>query len=207
MGIESKGDEAKASGVGWEDASEQMGEYKTPVFLSYPKPFDNRQRTFVQTLSKHLSERGFAPRTLGVTDYNNRAPLQAVRKIMLESYGLITVAFRRTYLEKATGNYRTDIDSLEPYDLSNTWITSPWAHIEPAMAYQIGLPIMILRELGVVADGVLDKGVVGQYMPAFDLEDDTSDYLQSREWWHLMRDWEGDVRAAENHRAEPPRLY
>lgn len=207
MEVESKGDESKASGVGWENTSEQRGEYKTPVFLSYPKPFDNRQRTFIQTLSKHLSERDFAPRTLGVTDYNNQAPLRAIRKIMLESYGLITVAFRRTYLKKATGNYRTDIDSLDPYDLSDTWITSPWSHIEPAMAYQIGLPIMILRESGVVADGVLEKGVVGLYMPEFDLEDDTSDYLQSREWRHLIRNWEADVRAAENHRAEPPRLY
>ena len=75
------------------------------------------------------------------------------------------------------------------------------------MAYQIGLPIMILRESGVVADGVLETGVVGLYMPEFDLEDDTSDYLQSREWRHLIRNWEADVRAAENHRAEPPRLY
>lgn len=206
MEIESQGDEVKASGVGWEDKSAQRGEYRTPVFLSYPKPFDKRQHAFVQTLSEHLIARDFAPRTLGVTDYNNQAPLKAIRKIMMESYGLITVAFRRTYLKDATGNYRTDIDSLTPYDLKDTWITSPWAHIEPAMAYQLGLPIMILRESGVVADGVLEKGVVGLYMPEFDLEKDASDYLQSREWRHLIRNWESEVRTAENHRAEPPRL-
>lgn len=207
MRIKSKGNEEKASGVGWGNSSEQRGEYKTPIFLSYPKPFEKRQHDFIQKLSKHLDERDFSPRTLGVTDYNNQAPLRAIRKIMLESYGLITVAFRRTYLREATGNYRTDIDSLKPYDLNDTWTTSPWSHIEPAMAYQIGLPIMILRESGVVADGVLEKGVVGLYMPEFDLEDNTSDYLQSREWRHIIRNWEADVRTAENHRAEPPRLY
>lgn len=31
------------------------------------------------------------------------------------------------------------------------------------MAVQIGLPVLILRESGVVADGILEKGVLGTY--------------------------------------------
>jgi hypothetical protein len=38
-------------------------------------------------------------------------------------------------------------------ELKEKWMTSPWAHIETAMAYQIGPPILILREEGVVDDG------------------------------------------------------
>lgn len=207
MADHSEGNEARATGVAWSGTPDVPPEYRTPVFLSYPKPFDSRQEEFIVALRRHLVERDFAPRTLGVTDYNNQAPLRAIRKMMLESYGLITVAFRRTYLEQATGNYRTDMEAITPYDLGKTWLTSPWSHIEPAMAYQIGLPIMILRESGVVADGVLEKGVVGLYMPEFDLEDTAESYLNSREWRHLIRDWESSVRAVETHRSEPPKLY
>jgi len=36
--------------------------------------------------------RGLEPRTLGVTDYDMDAPLKAIRRLMLESNGLITIA-------------------------------------------------------------------------------------------------------------------
>jgi hypothetical protein len=44
----------------------------------------------------YLRGRGLEPRTLGVTDYDMDAPMTAIRRLMLESNGLITVAFRRT---------------------------------------------------------------------------------------------------------------
>lgn len=194
--------ESKASGVGWKGAGGRTS-FKTPVFLSYPKPCNLHQQSFVDQLCFYLDDRNFTGRTLGVTDYSLKSPLHAIRKLMLESYGLITIAFRRTYLEQATGNYRTDVDSLSSYDLSGTWMTSPWAQIEPAMAYQIGLPIMILRESGVVADGLLQQGVVGLYMPEFNL-DDTDDYLMTDEWKQIMVNWETDVRTREDRRGEPP---
>lgn len=193
--------------IGWLGATDQQGSYRPPVFLSYPKPCNVEQEAFIEALKATLRERDLHPRTLGITDYNLRAPLHAIRKLMLESYGLITVAFRRTYLKEATGNYRTNLASLAEYDLSGKWYTSPWAHIEPAMAYQLGLPILLLRESGVVADGILERGVVGLYMPEFDLEEGASDYLSSVEWRQLVRQWERDVRAVENARGEPPRLY
>lgn len=207
-GMVSRSDDEKAREVDWApDDADRRSAYKTPIFLSYPKPCNVQQQTFISRVCRHLEDHDFAPRTLGVTDYNLKAPLHAIRKLMSESYGLITVAFRRTYLEKATGNYRTDIDKLSAYDLSDTWMTSPWAHIEPAMAYQVGLPIMLLRESGVLADGILKHGVVGLYMPEFDLEADAEAYLQSLEWRQVFRAWETDVRAVENHRGDPPKLY
>jgi hypothetical protein len=45
-----------------------------------------------------------------VTDYDMDAPLTAIRRLMLESNGLLTIAFRRTYVEKGTARLRTDID-------------------------------------------------------------------------------------------------
>ena len=71
------------------------------IFLSYPKPCFGRQKAFVEHINEYLVERGFAPRTLGVTDYDMDAPLTAIRRLMLESNGLLTIAFRRTSSRRA----------------------------------------------------------------------------------------------------------
>ncbi|MEE6258039.1 hypothetical protein [Plantactinospora sonchi] len=181
--------------------------FKTSIFLSYPKPCMNQQQRFIDRLCDHLDNRGFAPRTLGVTDYDMDAPLKAIRRLMRESNGLITVAFRRTYVEHAVANHRTDLTGRTSYDLRDVWFTSPWSHIEPAMAYQLGLPILILKESKVVADGLLERGVVGTYLPEFNVEDPAEEYLESPEWRQLIGQWEGQVRQVVDRKGNPPQLY
>jgi hypothetical protein len=177
------------------------------IFLSYPKPSFQRQQEFVDRVSRYLEQRGFAPRTLGVTDYDMDAPLKAIRRLMLESNGLITIAFRRTFIEKGTARLRTDFQDLEPLSIDGRWLTTPWAHIEPAMAYQLGLPVLILRERGVLEDGILEKGVVGVYMPEFDLDRGTEEYFASIEWNSIIGRWEGFVRAVVERKGNPPQLF
>ncbi|MFG6197402.1 hypothetical protein [Nonomuraea sp. JJY05] len=142
-----------------------------------------------------------------MTDYDTDAPLKAIRRLLLESNGLITIAFRRTYIERAIGNHMTDLTDRSPYDITDQWLTSPWSHIEPAMAFQLGLPILILRERGVIADGILEKGVLGLYMPEFDADMPTSQYFQSPEWRDLIWKWEGQARQVVETKGNPPKLY
>ena len=126
------------------------------IFLSYPKPCFGRQKAFVDQVFTYLSDRGFGPRTLGVNEYDMDAPLTSIRRLMMESNGLLTIAFRRTFIEKGTARLRTDLETLKEEKVDGVWLTTPWAHIEPAMAYQLGLPVLILRERGVLADGILE---------------------------------------------------
>lgn len=175
------------------------------VFLSYPKPCHSRQQTFVSQVSDYLRSHGFEPRTLGVTDYDMDAPLKAIRRLMMESNGLITIAFRRMYIEKGTVNFSSDL--LEERPIEGEYVTSPWAQIEPAMAYQIGLPVLIIRESGVVADGLLEKGVLGTYMPEVDLSGELDAYFGSAEWTQVIAKWEGYVRSVVDTKGSPPRLY
>ena len=169
------------------------------VFLSYPKPHLKSQKDFVNKLRKYLEQRGLQPRTLGVTDYDMEAPLTAIRRLMLESNGLITVAFRRNRIEKGSGKPDSDIGEKD-YDLSGKWLTSPYCQIEPAMAFQLGLPVLILREQGVLEEGILEKGVLGMYMPEFSLSGNLNDYFKSDEWIQLIGKWEVNVRkVVENH--------
>ena len=177
------------------------------VFLSCPKPHLSRQQKFVDRLEEYLRMRGLEPRTLGVTDYDMDAPLKAIRRLMLESNGLITIALKRALIRDATVRPDTDLSEAKESKIQNMWLTSPYCQIEPAMAYQLGLPILILRERGVIQEGLLEKGVVGTYMPEFSLEDENFDYLQSPEWNDLVGQWEGLVRAVVEMKGNPPRLY
>lgn len=179
---------------------------KIPVFVSYPKPFLLKQEDFLNKTLSYLDNRGLAPRTLGVTDYDMNAPLKAVRRILLESNGLISIAFRRTLIIKGITRPSTDMTGLTEQATDNVWLTSPWAQIEGAMAYQLGLPILIFREKGVLADGLLEKGVTGLYMPEFDVND-ADKYLQTIEWSEIMGKWEGYVRSVVDKKGSPPQLY
>lgn len=176
------------------------------VFLSYPKPYLKKQEEFIERVIQYLEGRDLQPRTLGVTDYDMDAPLTAIRRLMLESNGLVTIAFRRSLIKQGTGKPISDIGEKE-YDLSNKWLTSPYCQIEPAMAFQLGLPILILREKGVIAEGVLEKGVLGIYMPEFDLNYNLDDYFESKEWIQIIQKWEGYVRKVVENKGRPPMLY
>ena len=135
------------------------------------------------------------------------APLTAIRRLMLESNGLITIAFRRTFVEAGIVRRGADLPDSRANEVGNAWFTSPYSQIEPAMAFQLGLPIMILREQGVIAEGVLEKGVVGQYMPEFSVDLDAVDYLGTNEWSSLSAKWEQRVRSVRESKGRPPQMY
>ncbi len=134
------------------------------------------------------------------------APLKAIRRLMLESNGLITIAFARTFVQSGRINYRSDLEIVERA-IDDVWLTTPWAHIEPAMAYQVGLPVLIFREAGVLDDGILERGVIGTYMPEVDLSQPLDEYFASQAWRHVIAKWEGYVRAVVEAKGNPPRLY
>ena len=180
---------------------------RIPVFLSYPKPHLAVQQDFIQKVEEYFHTRGLEPRTLGVTDYDMDAPLKAIRRLMLESNGLITIAFRRTFIAKAQVRKGSNMPDTQESEISDFWLSTPYCQIEPAMAFQLGLPILVFRERGVLAEGLLEKGVVGLYMPEFSLSASTSNYFQSEEWKQVIGKWEGAVRQVVETKGNPPKLF
>jgi hypothetical protein len=180
--------------------------YKIPIFLSYPKPHLKKQEQFIEKIKNILESKGFIGRTLGVTDYDMVEPLTAIRRLMLECNGVITIAFRRTFIESGAVKANSDnIDEITP--INDKWLTSPYCQIEPAMAFQIGLPVLIFRENGVLQEGVLEKGIIGTYLPEFNLENDIEKYLKEDEWNQILGKWEGYVRTVVENKGKPPKLY
>ena len=173
-----------------------------PVFLSYSRPYTATQQEFIDKVREYLGKRGLESRTLGVTDYDMDEPLTAIRRLMLESNGLLAIAFRRYHIEAGEEKIQGGSKKLD-----NQYFSSAWCQIEPAMAFQLGLPILIFREKGVVADGVLEKGVLGTYLPEFDLTQPIDAYLGASEWNQIIAEWEGYVRVVRKVKGKPPRMY
>jgi hypothetical protein len=181
------------------------------IFLSHPRPANPAQRRFAEALVAYLGERGFLPRTLGVTDYDMNAPLRAIRRILLECNGVLAVAFRRMLVIEGRvlqgqARHPGSEDGVET--VGGAWLTSPWAHIEPALAYELGLPLLHVREAGVRAEGLIERGVLGLCGPELDLDVESPDsYLRSHEWVSVAGTWEGYVRTVFDRKGAPPRLF
>ena len=170
------------------------GNIPVPIFLSYAKPFNKKQEIFIKKVILYFEQNDFDPKTLGEDEnghgfHHIKMPLESIREKMEKCFGLLSIAFRRTYIEKGTGKFNTDIEDQEEYDISKKWITSPYCHIEPSMAFQINMPILIFREKGVIADGILEKGVVPYYMPEFDLDKPIDEYFESNKWTDIFEAW------------------
>lgn len=178
---------------------------KIPVFLSTPKCFKKDQESFLRAVEELLSSEGLLPRTLGRSQYDMDAPLEGIRRMMAGSCGLLALAFRRTWIEKGVDKPDSDVgETSSPRD--GVWLTSPYVQIEPAMAFQLGLPILVWREEGVIADGILDRGAMGCSMPSFDLKNGNPD-LTTERWREPMVEWIRRVRTVYNKRGAPPRLW
>lgn len=169
---------------------------RIPVYLSISTPFNDNQKMFLKKVQTSLRRNGLEPRTLGDTDYDNVAPLAGCRRLMLECNGLIAFAFRRNKIEKAISRPGKNDE------LDGKWTTSAFCQIEPSMAFQLGLPILIFCEKDVITEGVLERGVLGQYMPTFDLDDKSTldTYFKSREYTELLKKWGHNVSVVWNRK-------
>lgn len=138
--------------------------------------------------------------------YDYDAPLVGIRRMLTHCCGLVSIAFRRTYVPQAIKYHSADLPDYAEQTTSDVWLTSPYCQIEPAMAFQLGLPILVLREEGVVAEGILERGVTGLYLPEFKMKDGEL-FLAGKECAALLDQWGSRTRAAYMRLGDPPKLY
>lgn len=186
----------------FQDSSNPL--YRIPVFLSYANPFNSLQTQFLNTIIEEIREELLFPRTLGRSDQYVETPLISIRRMMLSSYGLIAVAFRRAFVTKATARPGTPQEQV----FENFWLSSPYLQIEPAMAIQAGLPVMILVENGVSMNGtfggVLELGAGPYNIIQFSLQNEQSitDFFNNVFWRETFVDWVGRVRCCYNKKTD-----
>jgi hypothetical protein len=178
------------------------------IFLSRAAPHTQAQERFLTDLRKTLRTRDLEPRTVGDTDFGAR-PLEEIRGVMMECNGLLSVAFRRLIIRNGEDRPGNQLAArIAPVD-PNTWLTTPYCHLEAAMAFQLGIPILVIVEKGVRQEGALEPGVLVMEPPEFDTDPPPGsvNFFDRPKWRQLFATWEGHVREVVRTKRRPPALY
>ena len=124
------------------------------VFVSVGGTATEQQEAFVRAVEDRLRSEGLVPHTVGRNTFSADAPLKAVTELLDRCSGTVVIALERSYfaagLEKRGGPKQTTLSEIR--------LPTPWNHIEAAMAYTRGLPLMVIVEAGLKSEGLLERG-------------------------------------------------
>ena len=123
------------------------------VFISMGTPFTAHQADFSEALMELLRENRIDPRVMNKTDYPTGNPLKGISSVLAACDRAIVVAFERKHFP--TGVEKRGSEAAVA--LGATSYPTPWNQIEAAMAYQRGLPILVLAEKELQVEGLLEE--------------------------------------------------
>jgi hypothetical protein len=123
------------------------------VFISMGTPYTAAYKQFRDELETFLRDNcGVDPRIVGKNEYPTGSPLAHIRSVMRQCAGVIIVAYERKYLE--TGVEKRGAEAAQK--LKNRTYTTPWNHIESAIAYSLDLPLYIFCQTGLCEEGLIE---------------------------------------------------
>jgi hypothetical protein len=125
------------------------------VFVSVGSTSSPGQEEFVRAVEDRLRAEGLVPQTVGRNVFSADSPFNAVTKLMASCSGVVVIALERLYIE--TGSEKRGGSAQAP--LGHIKVATPWNQIEATMGYVRKLPLLVLVEEGVRADGLLEKGL------------------------------------------------
>ena len=100
---------------------------------------------------------------------------------MRDCHGVIVVAYERKYLQAGVEKR----GGKAPITLQDRAYTTPWNHIESAMAFSLGLPLYVICENGLSEEGLIESKLdwYVQYMDISRSELSKTEYADSIRAW------------------------
>jgi hypothetical protein len=164
----------------------------TRVFLSVGRTTTRSQEEFVRQVEGMLEEQGLKACTVGRSEFTNDNPIDLVVDTMRDCAGAIILAFERTHIQTGTeGVALLEGDDQPRVPIADRRLTTPWNHIEGAMAFMLGKPILVLCEKGVHQDGMLDRAC-GYMVQTVELK---TAVLAGKEFRQIFAAWTRKVKA------------
>lgn len=174
--------------------------FRIPVFLSTTNTVNDLQGQFLDRLIAEIEEALLFPRTLPVSEQYPENILTNIRRLVFSSYGLFAINFRRFFVEILESNVG------QPPTTTPFWEGSTFSQIEPAMAFQFGIPILLVRESGTdVSNGIWAGGITPLNI-FVDWDSDNQsvdDFFNSVQWREVFANWAAEVRGNYLLRTEP----
>lgn len=123
------------------------------VFISKGSAATDEQRQFVDAILDMLKTAGLSPRIMNENEWSHEQPLKAIKKIISQCDGIVLIAFTRTIIENGS-----EVKKDSKNDLKNILLPTPWNHIEGAIAYTMGMPLLVIAENGLKSEGLIENG-------------------------------------------------
>lgn len=125
------------------------------VFVSMGSPYTDDYHRFRDQLERMLRDQcGVDPRIIGRNEYPSGSPLEHINHTMRTCDGVIIVAYERKLvqagIEKRGGGAAQCV-------IENATYTTPWNHIESAIAYSLNLPIYMIAQRGLTEEGLIES--------------------------------------------------
>lgn len=137
-----------------------------PVFLSVTTPHTPGQERLILLMEAALAGVGLQSRTLGRNEWSFEVPLIPIRQMMLQCRGTVALALVRSL---AAQGVDFPYEGRKPFQ--NRYQATAWTQIETAMAFQLGQPILVLRQEEVEPEGVLDPAGSGLFIRSFHFDE------------------------------------
>ena len=170
--------------------------FRIPVFLSMPNSdnLNSHQLEFVIRLIREIRRELFFPRTLPRTESYPEPILTNVRRMILSSYGLVAanLALEQVKVINTNGVFKPSNDEF--------WLGTAFSQIEPTMAYQYGLPLLLIIQSGVQKEGIYSFGVAPFTIltwnsdPLKPTPDDIEVFFNGVQWKEILKNWAAEVR-------------
>ncbi|CAM3197280.1 hypothetical protein HP548_03305 [Paenibacillus taichungensis] len=174
--------------------------FRIPIFLSTTNTVNGPQEQFLNRLIREIEDALLFPRTLPVSEQYPENILTNIRRLVFSSYGLLAINFRRFFVQILESNIG------EPPTTTPFWEGSTFSQIEPAMAFQFGIPILLVREKGTdVSNGIWAGGITPLNI-FVDWDSDNQsvdDFFNSVQWREVFANWTAEVRGNYLLRTEP----
>jgi len=159
------------------------------VFVSVGATATPEQESFVRLIEDRLRSESLIPKTVGRNTFSADAPLKAITELMEHCSGIVVIALERSFfpagIDKRGGPRQASLAEVR--------LPTPWNHIEAAMAYTKHLPLLVIVEAGLKAEGLLEPGY-DWYVQTLPLE---ATALGSNEFNGVLADWKEKVLALE----------
>lgn len=174
--------------------------YRIPVFLSHPTRLNMIQHQFVDTIILQIRTALLFPRTLPETEQYPETPLTNIRRMILSSYGIMALNLQQRKVMEIENNLGQPLTQT-------IWEGSPFAQIEPAMAYLYGLPLLLIRESGVEQNGIWAFGIGPFLILEWNSSQPVETFFERNDWKEIFQNWIGHVRSGFYIKTQPEFNY
>jgi len=134
------------------------------IFLSRPNWIDPACQEGLKNFMGLLKSHDLQPRTVGSTDYPDKAPMDAVIELLYECEGAIILGYPQVKMD--AGSIKND-KIKDPMQFS-----TEWNHIEGGLAHALGLPLLIIHHTD-VSRGIFDRGIMNYFLYKKDFSDNS----------------------------------